>query len=100
MTGFGVLTVAMVHAVCWLMQGVFGVFLIRRFLMAVTMQWDLPELAVLVKRGVPFVIRAFLNGWLLQGPILMYRHFKGIGDELGQLSLAMQAFFIIWCSFC
>jgi len=99
MTGFGVLAVATVHAACWLMQGASGIFLIRRFLVPVTMQWDLSELIVLIKRGIPFAIRAFLTGWLLLGPILMYRHFKGIGDELGQLALAMQAFYIVGAVF-
>ena len=93
--GFGVAAIAMVHAVSWLLQGVMGLGLIRRYLFEVRMIWDKHAQLSLLKRGMPFVVSSFLLGWLFQGPILMYRYFEGFGTELGQLALALQAFFIL-----
>ena len=93
--GYGIVAIAMVHAASWLLQGAIGLGVIRRHLLEVQMIWDTSALFSLIKRGAPFVISGLLFGWLLQGPILMYRHLEGISGNLGQLALALQALFII-----
>ncbi len=93
--GFGVVAIAMVHAGVWLLQGAVGLGLVRRYLLDVRMVWDASALLWLIKRGAPFVVGGFLMGWLLQGPIVMYRHLQGISQDLGQLALALQALVIV-----
>lgn len=95
LAGFGVMEVAMVHAGIWLLQGAVGLALIQRYFVKVRMVWDAKVILDFIKQGIPFILGAFLISWLLQGPIIMFRHFTGIGSELGHLALALQAFFIL-----
>lgn len=93
--GVGVLGLAALHAAIWVVQGLSGLALIRRYLVDVRAIWDPIVVKSLLRRGAPFVVGSFLTGWLAQGPILMYRHSEGVGVGLGELALALQAFFIL-----
>lgn len=95
LAGFGVIAIAIIHAVSWVIQGLAGQILIRRHLLSVKLNWEASALIGLLKDGIPFVLSAFLIGWLMQGPIILYGQVVGIGAELGQLALAIQALFII-----
>ncbi len=94
-SGYGVIEIALVHAGSWLLQGMAGIVVLKLHLLNVKMIWDLQASLYYAKKGIPFLIGGFVFGWLLQGPIVMYRHFEGLGVELGQLALALQALFII-----
>jgi len=94
--GFGLLTLAILHAVIWSLQAAFSVYRvmqIRPFRLAPHNQ--LPQAMALLKQGLPYAISPVFGSWMLQGPLLMYRHISGVSDALGQLSLALQAFTII-----
>lgn len=93
--GFGVIEIAFIHAASWLAQGFAGQILIRRHLLSVKLNWEASALFALLRDGFPFVLSAFLIAWLMQGPIILYGQVLGIGAELGQLALAIQALFII-----
>ena len=93
--GYGVVTIAIVHAASWVLQGMMGLALIRLKLFKAWFSWDSKIQLSLFKRGMPFIVSSFLIGWLFQGPIIMFRHLEGFGIGLGQLALALQAFFII-----
>ncbi|NNL54777.1 MAG: oligosaccharide flippase family protein [Woeseia sp.] len=95
LAGFGVIEIALIHAASWLLQGTAGQILIRRHLLSVSPHWEAPALFGLLKDGLPFVLSAFLIAWLMQGPIVLYAQVLGVGAELGQLALAIQALFII-----
>lgn len=93
--GFGLLAITIVHAGCWLAQGLFGHRLVRRHLNRVEPSRDARALVSLIRLGIPFVLIAFAGSWLTQGPIIVFRHLEGVGEELGQLALALQAFYIL-----
>jgi O-antigen/teichoic acid export membrane protein len=95
LAGFGVIELALVHAASWVLQGVAGQILIRRHLLSVSLNFEVPALFGLIKDGFPFVLSAFLIAWLMQGPVILYRQILGIGAELGQLVLALQALYLI-----
>lgn len=94
--GHGVLVLAMVHAGAWLAQGAAGLYLVRRFLRpGLQADWSPQPMLALIGAGLPFLVAAFLLGWLMQGPLVLYRQLEGTDAALGQLALALQVFVII-----
>lgn len=95
-SGYGILTLAAVHAACWVLQGITGVAIIRKFLQpTLHPRWDFGTLMDLIRRGSPFLGAAFLLNWLTQGPLVLFRHLSSNGIALGQLALALQVFVLI-----
>ncbi|MCB2147283.1 MAG: oligosaccharide flippase family protein [Deltaproteobacteria bacterium] len=95
-SGYNLLALAMVHATSWLLQGIIGVAIIRKFLHpTIHPRWDVGIMIDLVKRGSPFLGAAFLLGWLLQGPLVLFRHLSKNDIALGQLALSLQVFVLI-----
>ncbi|MDZ7752516.1 MAG: oligosaccharide flippase family protein [Gammaproteobacteria bacterium] len=94
--GFGVEALAAVHAAAWLLQGATGLYLVRRVVQQkLRAEWDLAPMARLLLAGLPFLAVAALLAWLMQGPLVLYRHINGVGAGLGQLALAVQFFTIL-----
>jgi O-antigen/teichoic acid export membrane protein len=93
--GYSVITVASVHAVCWLAQGIVSLayFLPRSGPGRPRPQFK--AIGHLAALGAPFVLISFANSWQAQGPIIAFRHYEGIGPSLGQLALGLQAFYIL-----
>lgn len=95
LNGFGLLTLAIVHAVAWLAYGVFGVALVRsRFMPGLRAAWHSDSMLRLVTAGVPLLIGAFALGWMRQGSLVLFKHFDGDMVSLGQVALAVQVFVI------
>ena len=92
---YGIYELAIVHAMVWLLQSFLGFFLVRYHIVSFKVTWESKVMLAFIKTGFPFVVGTFFLSWILQGPILMFRYMKGINAELGQLTLALQAFFII-----
>jgi O-antigen/teichoic acid export membrane protein len=45
--------------------------------------------------GLPITIGYIFNGWLINGPLVMYRYFVQTDNHLGQLALAMQVLMLL-----
>jgi len=95
LAGGGLLGVATVHAVTWWLQAAMSVALIHRHLTPVRLGWDNRVIGKLLRKGIPIGLLTVLEGWLVQGPLVLFRHGGGTENSLGQLALAMQALFIL-----
>jgi len=95
LNGGGVIALALVHAIAWWLQGLRGVVLVRKHLLKVKADWDIQELKLLILTAIPFLFLNLSGAWLLQGPLVLYRHLSGMDANLGQLALAMQALFLL-----
>jgi O-antigen/teichoic acid export membrane protein len=93
--GGGLLMVTAVHAMTWWLQGVRGLALVRRHLGPLRPDWNGKALLALLAAGGPLGLAEILRTWLLQGPLLLFRHVNGVGEALGELALAMHAFVIL-----
>lgn len=93
--GGGLLFVAILHAVMWWAQALHGLVLIRRDFVPVKFRLDWSSTGALLKMGALLVIANIFGNWLTQGPIVLYRNANGDAFVLGQLALAMQAFYIL-----
>lgn len=88
--GFGIWTVLAIHLVTWWAQALIGMAVLRRRVAPVEPLFDRRALLALLRTGLPLAVMVFFNGWLLQGPLILYRHLADDKAGLGQLALAMQ----------
>ncbi|MBW2364796.1 MAG: oligosaccharide flippase family protein [Deltaproteobacteria bacterium] len=94
-SGGGIFAVASVHAALWWLQAMRGFYLISRHITPIRLDWTWPILFRFFVIGLPITIASILNGWLANGPLVLYRYFVQTGNSLGQLSLAMQVFILL-----
>jgi len=89
--GAGIVTLVALHAVSWWLQALCGLFLVWRRRGPVWQNWSRRGLARLLWQGVPVGIHAMLASWMLQAPLLLFRHVGSTDAALGQLALVIQA---------
>jgi O-antigen/teichoic acid export membrane protein len=93
--GGGAVAVAAVHAFIWWIQAIRGLYLVHHRLIAIRFKLAWQDMARLFIRGLPLCLSVLFSGWLLQGPLVLYRHVSGAGKDLGQLALVMQALVLL-----
>lgn len=93
--GANILIVATIHALTWWLQALRGVWLVHRRLTVLRLHWDWRPLRRLLFQAAPLGLVALSFNWLLQGPIILFRHIEGATSDLGQLALTLQAFFML-----
>lgn len=93
--GQGALTVAIVHAISWWFQALGGLLLAQRRLVAITLSKSWQDLKHILSQGIIIGLGVVAVGWFLRGPLVLFRHFGGSENSLGQLALAIQCFVIV-----
>jgi len=93
--GGGATAIAAVHAFIWWLQAIRGLYLVHHRLTAIRFKLPWQDLARLFIQGLPLCLSALFSGWLLQGPLVLYRHVAGAETDLGQLALAVQALVLL-----
>ena len=81
---------ALTHGLIWWLQAVAGLILLRRRIVAFVPHLSSPEVGPLLRAGLPICLAGVFGSWLMQGPLIVFRHTVGTGVELGQLALAVQ----------
>ena len=85
------LLIAVLHALCWFLESLSSLFIVRKRLFSVMPSWKLKELRLLFISGFPLMISALLSTWLVQGPLILARPFFPHEDHvIGQLGIAFQ----------
>jgi len=93
--GGGILAIAAWHAGVWFLQAVRGVLLTRRYLFSFPISWKWKDSTSILKEGFLLLIGAMAYTWMLQGPLILYRHLASDQASLGSIALVFQAFFIL-----
>jgi O-antigen/teichoic acid export membrane protein len=88
--GYGIWAAVAVHLISWWLQALGGLVVLRRRVTLVRPQFARSELLSLLRTGLPLAIMGFFTGWLMQGPLVLYRHVGEDQHGLGQLALALQ----------
>jgi O-antigen/teichoic acid export membrane protein len=93
---FGIIWLALWHALSWFLQGWFGLRLLKKNAEFGSLRKvSLIEFSSTVKDCLPVFIAALCLMWFLQGPIVLSRYIFGLGEQLGHFALVMQAFIIL-----
>lgn len=93
--GGGAIAVAGVHAAVWWAQAARGWLIVRASVVPARPRCGWDRVAPLLAQGLPLFVSALFFTWLLQGPLVLFRHIADNEHDLGQLALAMQAFFAL-----
>lgn len=94
-SGYGVIELAILHSISWVLQAVAGGLLARKNIPEIHFPWNPTAFGRLLVKGAPFLVGAVSLAWLMQGPLLLFKYMHGTGPDLGYLALALQALFII-----
>ena len=93
--GGGIILIAVIHAASWVAQGIFGIILAFKRQKKLAPSFNTSKLLKLLKIALPL---SFANGvcaWLINGPVVLYRHSGAHPNELGQFGLLMSLFGIL-----
>lgn len=93
--GGGVLAIALWHATVWSLQAIRGVWLTRRYLGCLPIDWDYRGWVSILKEGILLLIGSSAYTWILQGPLIIYRHISPDETSLGYIALVFQAIFAL-----
>ena len=88
--GGGVIAVTAVHALVWWLQAARGLLIVHHRLVPVKAKWEWRNLLRIGCQGSLVCLSALFSSWLLQGPLILYRHVAGTENSLGQVALAIQ----------
>ena len=91
----GVLGLSVIHSLSWWSQGIFGIFWIKKAFSPMHFRIRKKELKSYFRRGLVLGIFSVSSTFILQGPLVLYRYISGLGENLGQLALAMQALILL-----
>lgn len=93
--GAGVLAIAAVHASAYWLQALSAVALVRRGRVEVHAAFDWPRVRPLLLAGLPLLAYTVLSSWLLQGPLVAYRHVSTDASSVGHFALLLQALLVL-----
>lgn len=90
-----ILLLALVQAASWWLQSLCGLYFFRHLHIRAYGSCSLTALKTVALQGAPIMIGIIFVTWLLQGPLILFRHFSEDVNGLGQFALSMQLFFVI-----
>ena len=93
--GYGLVAIAVIHALSWWGQSIWGFLLVRRRLAAVHVRFRPREQAALFMDVLPVAVSSIAATWLMQGPFLLFRDKAAAPDELGLVALVLQIFVLV-----
>jgi O-antigen/teichoic acid export membrane protein len=94
MAGGGLLAVAMLHAVIWIMQAVWSLFLVKNRLVKLQLSVSLRQFVGLKSSSALYWL-VLLTTLMHQGPVVLFRHTIEDGLLLGQFALVMQLYLLL-----
>ena len=89
------LLVIAIHGFVWCLEAAYGLIIINRRVLILRLGIKLADIGRVFKQGFSLGVSMLLMTLPSQGPLVFFRHMISSGDHLGQLALAMQAFFIL-----
>lgn len=92
--GADIVTLVQWHALTWTLQGGVGLWLLRRQGLRPQLRWRAAPALRLLRAGLPFLVGTSAQCWLLQGPLVLYRHAGATEAGLGALTLSLQVLFL------
>lgn len=95
LVGFGLVAIALIHALSWWGQSIYGLWLVRSRLSAVHFRPRFVEQFALFRTVLPVAIASIGATWLMQGPFVLFKDKASVAGELGIVALVLQAFVLV-----
>jgi O-antigen/teichoic acid export membrane protein len=88
--GADILAVALVHVLSWSLQAASGIWLVRRRFGRFDLRLRLSDWRARLDMGLRVGLSRLADGWLANGPVVLFRHLGDDLDELGVLAFCVQ----------
>jgi O-antigen/teichoic acid export membrane protein len=95
LAGSGLVVVAIVHALSWWAQSVYGLLLVRRRVPAVHLRLRWGEQLDLFRAVMPVALASIGATWLMQGPFILFKDVAAVPGDLGMVALILQVFVLV-----
>jgi O-antigen/teichoic acid export membrane protein len=95
LAGGKAVAVATLHALIWCLHAVTALMIVHRKLAPVRFWCDWSTARELFGFGWPLSLNVFCTGFLLQGPMVLYRYFAPSDPDIGQIAMPLQAVAIL-----
>lgn len=95
MAGGKLLAVALAHALVWWIHVIVALTVIHKRLAPVGFACNWSSAKALLRFGWPLSLNVFCTGFLVQGPIILYRHLAPHAPHIGQIAVPLQALTIL-----
>ncbi len=93
--GYGLKTIVILHLFSWWLEATVGLLLVRRQIVRFGWHNQYKDGVRYLCQGVPLTIMDFASTWLMVGPVILYRHLTDNLAALGELTFALQIFFML-----
>lgn len=93
--GFGLIEIALVHALSWWGQSIYGFAQVQAQLTTVSFRARLHEQLELLRTVLPVAVASVGATWLMQGPFVLFRGEASLPGDLGVVALVLQAFVLL-----
>lgn len=90
-----VFVVACIHAFFWLMQGLVGIYIVRKQICSINLTLKWRRFYVLLISALPIAFSDFIFGAMLQWPILAIKETSTVESEIGNMALLCQGVFVL-----
>ena len=94
-SGGDILSLAAIQTASWWLQAGVGIYLLKKLRIDLERLAPFKVLVQILRQGAPVMIGNIMTAWMLQGPVVMYRHLSGDTYSLGQFALSMQIFIVV-----
>jgi O-antigen/teichoic acid export membrane protein len=92
--GFGLISLALVHALSWWCQSVYGYWLVQTHLPGIRFRARFREQWAVFRLVLPVAIASIGATWLMQGPFVLYKDKASVLGDLGVVALVLQIFIL------
>ena len=93
--GFGLSEIALIHALSWWGQAIYGYLLVRRHLSVVRFRPHLREQIALFRTVLPVAVASIGASWLMQGPFVLFKDKASVASDLGIVALVLQTYVLV-----
>jgi O-antigen/teichoic acid export membrane protein len=95
LAGADILAVAFVHLLSWWIQAAASLYIVHHHLVPLRPRLDWANTSREIRVAGVLGLGIFLSGWLMQSPVVLFKHLSPDSSQLGQLALAMQILTIL-----
>jgi O-antigen/teichoic acid export membrane protein len=95
LAGYGLIAIAVIHAVSWWAQAVFAFALVRGHLPGIQFRASVRGQAALLRTVLPVALASIGATWLMQGPFVLFKDKAAVGSDLGVVALVLQIYILL-----
>ena len=93
--GLGLKSIVVVHLCSWWLEAIIGMALVYRRISKFRFFNHFSTSTPYLRQGLPLTMMDLASTWFMVGPVILYRHLSNDGAGLGELTFALQVFFLL-----